>query len=170
MELNFCRRCGKPLKNVKAHIYECPGGHTIFANCTPSLGVFFLTSRNEIMLSERAIEPHKGMLDAFAGFIDGEETLEDGLARELREELSLEPGDYEKPSYLTSGIGHYPYKGETLPVLSVFFWTRLKTDEPLKPSDDVAAVKTLPLHDVDMNTLHDDDIRHAVQELQKLFQ
>lgn len=170
MEMNFCRRCGTSLTNVENHIYKCENGHTIFANSSPTVGVFFVTPDNEVILSVRGIEPHKGMLDSFGGFLDGQETFEDAAVRELREELSLEPNEYEPLKYLASGIGNYPYQRETLPVLSALFWTRLLTDKPLKPSDDVAAIRTVPLHEVNMDELHDEDIRIGIRVLRQKLQ
>lgn len=169
MEMNFCRRCASTLKQVNGHVYKCSNDHIIFANASPTIGVFFVTDDNQVILSERGIEPHKGMLDSFGGFLDGEETIEAAVARELKEELNLNPSDYGELNFLCSGIGHYPYKNEVLPIVSSFFWTRLTTAKPLTPADDVAAIRTIPLHEVDLNTLHDDDIRVGIKKLQEIF-
>ena len=121
------------------------------------------------MLAVRGIEPHKGMLDSFGGFLDGAETFETAAARELAEELALTPHDYEPLKYLTSGAGQYPFRDEVLPVISVFFWTRLTTTRVLTPRDDVAAIQTVPLGGLDLSLLHDQDIRVGIQALQRLF-
>ncbi len=169
MEMNFCRRCGSALTNVENHVYRCENDHVIFLNCSPTVGVFFVTSKGEVLLSERGIEPHKGMLDSFGGFLDGEETLEQAVVRELKEELGLEESDYEELRFLCSGNGHYPFKGEVLPILSSFFWTKLVgTREPV-PADDVAAIRKFPLNEVDMELLHDDDIRIGIKKLQEVL-
>lgn len=167
--MNYCRRCGTLLTNLEKHIYKCKNEHIIFANSSPAVGVFFITPDNQVILSERGIEPHKGMLDAFGGFADKEESLEDAAIRELKEELNLEPSDYEELHYLCSSIGHYPYKEEFLPVISSLYWTRLQTSKELTPADDVASIHSIPLQDIDMNLLHDDDIRDGIRALQKLF-
>lgn len=170
MEMNYCRRCGKSLVQENAHTFHCANGHTIFANSSPTVGIFFVTNEGDVLLSKRGIEPHKGMLDSFGGFADYGEDFEEAAIRELREELSLEPEEYEPLRYLTSGVGHYPYQEETHTILSVFFWTRLKTDRQLTASDDVAAIQSFPLHEVNMEQLHDDDIRKGMIELQEIFQ
>jgi ADP-ribose pyrophosphatase YjhB (NUDIX family) len=170
MEMNFCRRCDLALTNVENHVYKCANDHIIFANCSPTVGVFFITPDNKILLSVRGIEPHKGMLDSFGGFVDGEESLEEAVARELTEELNLQPGDYTPPQYLTSAIGHYPYKDEVLPILSTFFWSRLTIETSLIPQDDVAKIFVTDLHEVDYSHLHDQDIVAGVKALQALFQ
>lgn len=169
MDMHFCRRCGSPLTNVENHIFKCSSGHNVYANAAPAAGIFFVAPDKNVLLSVRGVEPHKGMLDAFGGFLDGSETFEEAAKRELHEELSLQPEDYEGLNYLTSAVGNFPFKGEVVPVISVFFWTRLRTKKPLVPSDDVAALKSIPLREVDPASLHDDDIRAGIRALQELF-
>ena len=104
--MNYCRRCGSRLSLVNSHIYKCKSSHIIFANCSPCVGVFLINQRNELLLSVRGIEPKKGMLDAFGGFVDGVEFIEDALTRELSEELGLKESEYDTPQFLGSGVGH----------------------------------------------------------------
>ena len=165
MEMNFCRRCGASLTRTDKHMYKCEQGHIIFANSAPTTGIFFVTDDNQVLLSVRGIEPHKGMLDAFGGFVDGAETLEHTIERELEEELGLKPENYTPPKYLISGVGNYPFKGEVLPVLSSFYWSKLLIDTPT-PRDDVADIATFPLAEVPLNKLHDQDIVAGIKALQ----
>jgi ADP-ribose pyrophosphatase YjhB (NUDIX family) len=169
MEMNFCRRCAAPLTHQSGKVYECASGHTMFASPAPTVGIFFLTPEHEVIVSVRGIEPRKGMLDSFGGFVDDEESLEEASVRELTEELGLRATDYEPLQYLTSAVGHYPYQGETQQLVSAFYWTRLKAGVTLEPQDDVAAAETIPLHEVDMDRLHDEDIRDGIRALQALF-
>lgn len=170
MEMNFCRRCGSKLSVMNGHVYQCANQHVLFANCAPTVGVFIVTKDNNVLLSVRGIEPRKGMLDSFGGFVNGEESLESAVERELWEELSLVASDYQPLQYLTSAVGHYPYKDEVLPLLGVFYWTRL-TDpsKVLIPHDDVAEVQSIPLEAVDEDLLHDKDVVAGIRALQKLL-
>lgn len=168
MEMNFCRRCAAPLTHQSGKVYECASGHTMFASPVPTVGIFFLTPEQEVIVSVRGIEPRKGMLDSFGGFVDDEESLEEASVRELIEELGLQKTDYEPLQYLTSAVGHYPYQGEAYQVVSAFFWTRIKPGVQFTPQDDVAATETIPLHEVDMSQLHDEDIRVGIRALQEL--
>ena len=168
--MNFCRRCGASLSQINGHVYKCANGHTIYANAAPAVAVFFLSPDNkQVTLSVRGIEPHKGMLDAFGGFVDGLETLEAAVARELQEELQLTPDQYDTPVYIASGTDHYPYIGEEVSFISALYWSRLKPSTKLVPSDDVADAVTLPLHEVDLGKLHSDDIRLGIQKLRDMF-
>lgn len=163
--MNFCRRCGATLTHIEKHVYKCKQDHVIFANASPSTGIFFVTQDNQVVLSVRGIEPRKGMLDAFGGFVDGAETLEHAVKRELAEELGLKPGDYTPPEYLISGTGNYPFEKEVLPILSSFYWSKLLVDAPT-PRDDVADIATYPLTDVPLDQLHDQDIVAGIKALQ----
>ncbi len=165
MEMNFCRRCGSSLANVENHIYKCTKGHVIFANSSPTVGIFFVTEENNVLLSVRGIEPRKGMLDAFGGFVDGAESLEHAIERELEEELGLKKGDYTSPQYLISETGTYSYREEGLPVLSSLYWSRLLVETP-EPHDDVADIAIYHLADVPLDQLHDQDIVAGIKTLQ----
>jgi NAD+ diphosphatase len=170
VEMNFCRRCGKPLKKLAQHIYKCSAGHTLYLNPSPCVGILFMQPNGNVLLSVRGEEPNKGMLDAFGGFLDdSDESLESAAIRELREELSLEPTDYEPLQYVTSASTGYQYNGENPHLIGILFWTRLKDGVQPSPSDDVAAVQSHPLHTLDLGLLHSDDIRHGIRELRKLF-
>lgn len=168
MEMNFCRRCGSPLKNLHDHVYTCQNNHTIFGNANPAVGIFFVNSNGHIVLSVRGIEPKKGMLDVIGGFVDGEETFEHAIAREVKEELGLTESEYTPPEFLCSGIGHYPYQGEPLSVLTMLFWSYIKTERPLVPADDVAALHISPIEEIDPSKLHDDDVRVGLAKLRTL--
>jgi NAD+ diphosphatase len=170
IEMNFCRRCGAELSHATGHAYECPNGHTLFINQPTCVGVFFLTDDGHLLLSRRGIQPYKGMLDTFGGFVDSTDaSVEEAAIRELREEASLEPEDYEPFHYLTSRSAPYPYEGETGMVMSILYWTRLTTQKALRASDDVADVVKVPLHELDLALTSTDDIRDGILTLRELF-
>lgn len=170
MEMNFCRRCGAALMNVQRHVYRCENEHILYANASPSVGVFFLSEDNRsVLLAVRGQEPSIGMLDAFGGLCDGKESAEDAVRRELAEELELSVDEYGTPTYLTSANMLLHYKNEDIPLLSLFYWTRLQTKRELVARDDVADMQWVSLHDVDLPRMHADDIRYGVTKLRELF-
>lgn len=169
MEMNFCRRCGAELKCLQDHVYKCTNDHILFANASPSIGVFIIDEDKNVTLSVRSIEPQRGMLDAFGGFLDGAELAEDALARELNEELDLDKDDYTPPVFLCSGLGKYPYKNETLPVISFLYFIKLRAGVVLKPRDDVADVVTFTLNEIPLERLHAPDIVRGIKALQHHF-
>lgn len=169
MEMNFCRRCGTQLTEQSPGVFTCMSGHTLYSNAAPTAGIFFVTDDSHVLLSIRGIEPFKGMLDSFGGFVDEQETAEEALARELHEELGLSPNQYDTPVYLSTETSVYPYQGEDRTVFSVFFWSRLKPGVTPTPADDVAGIEKVPLAAIDFTKLDNADVKNALQKLQKLF-
>lgn len=167
--MNYCRRCGSELARKNAHVYVCENEHTIFANASPCVGILLFDGEDNILLSVRGIEPHKGMLDTIGGFVDGDESIEDAVARELHEELRLDPTMYSTPVWYSSSSDLYPYAGEDILVLSSFFYTSLKPDAKPVASDDVAEIYCAKLHDIDLNRMHSHDSRHAIIKLREIF-
>jgi NAD+ diphosphatase len=169
MEMNFCRRCGAALTAKSDSVYVCRNNHTLYINAAPTVGIFFITDDNQVLLSVRGIEPFKGSLDSFGGFVDDMETVEEALARELNEELGLTPDQYKTPVFLSTEAGSYPYDGEERSVLSTFFWSRLKPGVIPVPADDVAKIEQVPLDNIDLERMGNVDVRSAIPKLQKIF-
>lgn len=167
--MNFCRRCGTPLAHDSNTLFICEKGHRLYSSATPTVGVFFITGNNEVLLSVRGIDPFKGTLDSFGGFVDENETVEQALAREIKEELGLSPNDYEKPMFLSTEISTYPYGGEDLSVLSMFFWSLLSSSANPIANDDVANLVTVRLSDISLSDIGNNDVRSSIKKLQKLF-
>src|SRR5688572_29812417 len=119
--MNFCRRCGGRLEYKAGPEYMCANGHRIFANASPAVAVILVNDKNELLVLERAIDPGKGRLGAPGGFCDGPEALEEAVARELKEEINLDPEDYTKPEFLFSRPNQYEFGGEVAPALDIIF-------------------------------------------------
>lgn len=149
MEMNYCRRCGKPLTHLENNVYKCAGGHTLFANASPTVGILFVNDQHEVLLAIRKYDPGKGNLDMPGGFCDGAETIEDGLVRELHEELGLRQNDFENLELLLTHIDPYDYQGETIQCLCSVYTGRLKPGANPQPADDVAEVAFMTYDSID---------------------
>ena len=169
MEMNFCRRCGTVLTKKSDTEYECANGHRIYANADISVNVFFLTDDDHVMMSVRGIEPYKGTLDTFGGFIDMGETAEQALAREIREETGLNTSQYEQPVFLSTGLFPYPFDGEVRDTLPLFFWSRLKPGAVLTAADDVAEVAKIPLFGTSLSILEGMKVSEQFLQLRSLI-
>ena len=159
MELNYCRRCGEALAKQPNGVGTCPNGHASYPNPAPCVGLFLFDSDDNLLLSVRGQEPMKGMLDAFGGFVDGTESIEEALRREVKEELGLEPTDYTTPIYLTSASSSYDFQGESRTVLSSLFYAYLLPGAVPQPADDVAAIHTAKMDDISVDDIGNQDIR-----------
>lgn len=170
MEMNFCRRCGKPLESTDKHVFRCSGGHTLYLNSAPGMAVFFISDDDrQVLLATREQEPFKGMLDGPGGFLDNEESFIDAAHRELEEELGVTPDGYEPLRYLSEGYVEYPFAGEVVPVACIGFWSRLHHSVEPQPMDGVAAVGWYDLHGIALDRLSAPDIRNGILALRKLF-
>ena len=163
--MNYCRRCAKPLMNQAAHQFKCSNGHTIYQNPSPTVGIFLLDPDRNVILCVRGIEPGKGGLDSIGGFVDGNESLEQAIAREMLEETGLKPDDYSTPRYLTSASGLYDFDNETNMVLSCFYVAELLNGAEPRAHDDVASFVRVQPTALDVKKLWNDDVRVGFSKL-----
>lgn len=97
-------------KNKEFICAEC--GFRYFHN-TAAAVFAVIEHEGKILVTERDRDPAKGLLDLPGGFVDNDESLEQALIRELKEELNLDVCDLQ---YLASFPNHYPYQG-------IHYWT-----------------------------------------------
>lgn len=169
MEMNYCRRCGAALSN-ESTVYRCKNGHLHFLNPKPTVGVVFIRSDNRtLVLSERGIEPRKGELDTFGGFVDMGESFEQAILREIHEETSLGPSDFSPLHYLGSAPSDYRYDNEDTQVLSVFFYAYLNNTATLVAADDVAKIVEIDIDAIDMKKITANDVSYAIRHLKERF-
>jgi ADP-ribose pyrophosphatase YjhB (NUDIX family) len=90
-----------------------------------------------LLFIRRAKDPGRGMLSIPGGFVDTGETAEEGLRRELREEVNLEVTTLE---FLCTQPNVYHYQGMTYPVLDLFFLATALNPERARALDDVEAL------------------------------
>ncbi len=95
MPFNFCPRCGGELVlrekddgRLRPVCARC--GYTLYANPALAVGVIVTDEQNRVCLIERGEEPRKGFWGLPAGFMEGDESAEEGAVRECLEETGLE--------------------------------------------------------------------------------
>lgn len=143
----FCPRCAavEPLI-LKARELQCPHCEfRFFFNIAAAAGAFVFRDK-DLVLCVRGKDPGVGKLDVPGGFIEFNESLEEGLRREIREELGVEVGPL---SYLTSAPNDYRFAGVPYKTSDVFFRTTVAADTILIPQDDVADYRLLDPFKVD---------------------
>lgn len=116
----FCPKCGQPGPTPLLHnAVQC--GHCRFLyhfNPATAAAAFILNQEGAALFIRRAKNPGKGQLALPGGFIDVGESAEDGLRREIREEVNLELGTME---YLCSAANDYYYEDVTYSVLDLYY-------------------------------------------------
>ncbi|HET7921713.1 MAG TPA: NUDIX hydrolase [Gammaproteobacteria bacterium] len=96
--MNFCSHCGQPVSLATPpgdHLprYVCAACGTVHYQ-NPKLVVGCLCEwQDRVLLCRRAIEPRAGYWTLPAGFMENDETVEQGAARETREEALAEAVD-----------------------------------------------------------------------------
>jgi len=99
--LNYCSRCGEPLMYgpIEAETRDrlvCPScGFIAYVNPRTVVSTLPVTADGKIVLIRRAIEPGYGKWAQPGGFLEIDETAQEGAARETFEETGLvvEPTD-----------------------------------------------------------------------------
>jgi ADP-ribose pyrophosphatase YjhB (NUDIX family) len=136
-QFRFCPRCGAEglKRRGDGRSLRCePCDFLYFFNSAAAAGAFVF-HEGRLILAVRAKEPAKGLLDLPGGFIDFDESVEEGLRREIREELSIEATDFR---YLYSAPNDYTYAGVSYKTTDLFFICEAPDIGGIQPADDVA--------------------------------
>jgi ADP-ribose pyrophosphatase YjhB (NUDIX family) len=170
----FCPVCGSPrfeVNNFKSkHCAQC--GFTYYANPCSATAAFIrrhsgqrfqalqspigepLSGQRfqalqkpecELLVAVRGKEPAKGTLDLPGGFVDMDETAEEGIIREIQEETGL---TVNSPRYLFSIPNRYLYSGMVIHTLDMFFEVSVAPDVQPVADDDAADLRWMPLADI----------------------
>ena len=133
-----CPSCGTLMNIQDKNLLLCPNcKHEEHNNPRPTNGAIIKNEKGEILLTKRKFDPKKGYWDIAGGFVNVQETIEESLRREIKEELGV---DIISSSYLTSQFSRYLYKGENLHTLMFAFIVEIPI-EKIKAGDDVSEVR-----------------------------
>lgn len=97
----------------------------------------------KLLVARRNIEPFKGLWDFVGGYIQKNETVEDALKREVKEELGVDSSLY----YLGAFPGNASYKEYQFPVLSFAYLTKLLGEIKLDKKEN-SRVRWVPLKEL----------------------
>jgi NADH pyrophosphatase NudC (nudix superfamily) len=100
---------------------------------------FFILQGGRVLLARRGVSPAKGEWDILGGFVDENESIEEAVRRETREEIGLA---VESVEYL----GSIPdvYGPRRNPVINLYFLVQTEEGDPVAASD-VASVEWFAL-------------------------
>ena len=160
----YCPCCGSEnfeQHNIKSkHCRDCD--FVYYINPSAAVAAFILNSKNELLVCTRKKEPAKGTFDLPGGFIDYNETAEQAIAREIKEELG---GEIVNAEYLFSLPNDYLYSNLTVPTMDLFYLCKLKDDDDLHPADDVAEFQFMPLATINPEKFGLNSIKKAVERI-----
>ncbi len=149
----FCPRCAAPrtAENVGQSPLRCAAcGFTFFFNPTVAAAAFVFDTHGRALFIRRAHEPAAGKLGIPGGFIDFDESAEEGLRREIREEVGLE---VENVRFLMSCPNQYLYRDVTYPVVDLVFTADAVNPDAAQSLDGVAGIEWRLPRDVDPDEL-----------------
>ena len=140
-------------------------GFEYFMNPSSANVALIFNQQQELLVVRRKNDPAKGTLDLPGGFADMNETAEEGVIREVKEETGLEVTALR---YLFSFPNQYEFSGVTLPTLDLFFACEVADERLVKALDDAAEAFWLPLEKINPNAFGLDSIRRGVEKFVKV--
>ncbi len=150
--IKFCPKCGSSqfhYQDDKSFRCDSCDFH-FFINSASAVAAIIENEDNEILLTMRAKEPKKGLLDLPGGFVDPGETAEKALKREIKEELNLEITQID---YLISFPNEYIFSGYSVYTLDFAFICKTKDINKIEVKDDVAGYQFFAPGDIDFKKI-----------------
>ncbi|MCG6534331.1 MAG: NUDIX domain-containing protein [Syntrophales bacterium LBB04] len=124
-------------------------GYTFYQN-TAAATAAILLFKGKIVFTVRGKEPGKGMLDLPGGFVDYDESAEEGMIREIMEETGSRVKNLQ---YFGSGHNQYLYKGITYHVCDICFTGKLASPHSFKPSDEIPELRFLAPSEINIEEI-----------------
>ena len=159
----FCPRCGSgSFINDSFRSFRCSDcGFQYYINSSAAVAAIIFNEKKELLLTVRAFEPNKGMLDLPGGFVDPGENAEETLIREIKEELNL---DIVELSYFASFPNEYPFSGLTVSTLDLAFICRINDFSKIKCADDVSGYLFVTKENIDYSKIGGESIKKIINQ------
>lgn len=162
-QFNYCPKCGSAhfkIHNEKSkRCEEC--GFVYYFNPSAATVALILNEQNELLVCRRAKDPAKGTLDLPGGFIDMNESAEEGVTREVLEETGLK---VEEAIYQFALPNIYVYSGFPVHTLDMFFLCKVIDTRRIEAKDDVEDSFFLPLDAIRPEEFGLDSIRRGLKD------
>ena len=160
--LKYCPHCGSEqfvAQSTKEFACAQCGFH-FFTNSAAAVAIIIENERGEIMLTRRARDPWKGMLDLPGGFVDPGESVEQAAHREIREELGIE---IDHLQYFASSANKYVFSNYLIETTDICFTCVASLPSgAIVPMDDVCEILWLAPDDINLETIGGESIRYLV--------
>ena len=160
----YCPRCGSSEFRVTGSRSMCCGdcGFQFYVNSSAAVAVLIFNCEGKLLVTRRAVDPDKGKMDLPGGFVDPDETAEEAVRRELKEELGVK---VKSLRYLTSSSNQYPFSGIVVFTLDLLFRAEIEDTENMSASDDISAFEWIDPGTVDAGEIPSHSIRYFIKEI-----
>jgi mutator protein MutT len=162
--IKYCPRCGSAnFPATGSRSFKCADcSFNYYINSSAAVAVLLFNAEGKLLLTRRAIEPHKGMLDLPGGFVDPMETAEQAAIREIQEELGIE---IHSLRYFCSFPNEYVFSGFTVFTLDFAFLAQTDQLQNMKAMDDISSFEFYKPQDVDLDELPSVSMKNIIKEL-----
>ncbi|GAO31583.1 NUDIX domain-containing protein [Geofilum rubicundum] len=160
--VKFCPKCGSSDFPAQAErSFKCGDcGFHFFINAAAAVAALIVNEKGELLLTRRALDPKKGLLDLPGGFVDPGERAEEALVREIREELNLEVLEYQ---FLTSFPNAYVFSEFTVYTVDLAFVCQIKDFSGITWQDDISGYVFVRPEALNYSDICSDSIRRIIQ-------
>ena len=162
-DFHFCPKCGSAqfvANDAKSNrCLDC--GFVLYNNASAAVVALIVDAAGEsLLVCRRAKNPAQGTLDLPGGFVDHGETMEQALAREVKEELNL---DVVAQRYLFSLPNVYRYSDFDVHTVDLFYLVEVENLQQLRPADDVADAFFVKFGDIRLADFGLDSVRRGAE-------
>ncbi len=160
--MNYCSNCGS--NALKFSIPEgdhlprfiCSKCHSIhYQNPRMIVGCIIENEKGEIMLCKRGIEPRLGFWNLPCGFLENNETVEDGAIREVFEETGAK---------VQLGKLHSIYNLVKAQQVYLIFQAKMQ-DDHYQTTPESTAIEFFPLNEIPWDQIAFSSNSHAIEHL-----
>jgi ADP-ribose pyrophosphatase YjhB (NUDIX family) len=157
----YCPKCSGEFIAQKDFSFICKAcGLHFFSNACGAVCALITDIKGNLLLTKRAHDPQKDMLDLPGGFISPLESAEQAIKREILEELSVE---LTSCKYFCSFPNRYVYSGLTYFTIDLAFICTLSDFTAIKPADDVSEAILVQPADIDIESIAFESIRNVIK-------
>jgi ADP-ribose pyrophosphatase YjhB (NUDIX family) len=146
---------------VDAKKFICNNCSFIYYKNPSSAVAGIIEYESKIILTRRNKEPGIGKLDLPGGFVDNNESLEEALIREVKEELNININNL---SYLCSFPNIYPYKEVEYRTVDSFFICRAESLNVNYDEKEIAEWKLTDIKDINLEEIAFLSIKEALRK------
>ena len=163
----FCPRCSsKNIEFCENKAVKCIDCDFVYFHNTSAAVASIIEKDKKILFCRRALDPSKGKLDLPGGFVDYNESLEQALKRELKEELNLE---IKNIKYFASLPNIYEYKTVTYFPVDVFFISNISDDsKEISAADDVESFLWIDIKSINFDDIAFKSVRKIIHRYRQL--